>query len=359
MSLLATRMQKLRLLNPTFDSNMTRPCEYGALDFFVSQSDSGRSFVNPALAEAAMNSIGRTLEMPVIDYDAGVTVSNVRTCTIADQDNVSALYTVVFSTFGVGFTMVPSLHMNNDISYDHDFNRKMEKVIRALADALDVAAVATLAANRTQVFKDVLDYPVAGDTINADENSRFDILGDIDPIMRANCYPGQLHIVGNAGIDSLIRKLGQLGNQNAINKVLEYAGKTLHYTNNVLNETGKYATGYAVEDGNVGYLTRSGREYLRRLRIDTHEFDIVRMPLINLPVDTHYYRSLGDQSAVAGESSADMICNEKEYFGMELDIAFMVKYNSDPTTIAQPIIKFDIESLGTPRSAGVPVFNTN
>ena len=35
MSLVATRLQNWRVENPEFDRNMTRPCEYGALYFFI------------------------------------------------------------------------------------------------------------------------------------------------------------------------------------------------------------------------------------------------------------------------------------------------------------------------------------
>ena len=47
MSLIATRVQNWGVNAPQFDKNMTRPSEYGALDFFVQQTESGRSFVTP------------------------------------------------------------------------------------------------------------------------------------------------------------------------------------------------------------------------------------------------------------------------------------------------------------------------
>lgn len=358
MSLLASRVQCWIADSPQFDKNMTRPCEYGALDFFVAQSDSGRSFVTPDMRDKALNSIGKTLQIPVINYDGDVTVSNVRTCTIADAENTSAMVTVAFATFGVGFTMVPALFLNNLISLQHDFNRKMEKSARAMANALDIAAVAALAANKTQVFKDALGYTVGGNTLTTEWENRMEIMGDINPIMRANCYPGQLHIVGNAGIDSLTRKMAQLGGNNAINKVLEYNDKIFHYTNNVQNETGKYGSAYVIEDGQVGYLTRSGREHILGTRAADHEFSIMRLPILGMPVDFHGYLEVGNQSAIAGESSADMTCNLKEFYSFMVDVAFLVSYNSNPATIANPILKFDIDSP-TAQRGGIPVFVTN
>lgn len=121
MSLVATRLQNWRIENPELDRNMTRPCEYGALDFFIEQTNAPSSIINPNLRDRAFASIGNTVQVPVINYDGDVQVSNVRSCVIADDENTSALVTVVWATYAIGFTMVPAAYMNNEISYEHDF----------------------------------------------------------------------------------------------------------------------------------------------------------------------------------------------------------------------------------------------
>jgi hypothetical protein len=359
MSLIATRLQNWRIENPELDRNMFRPCEYGALDFFVEQTDAPNSIISPNLRDRAFASIGNTVQVPVLNYDGEVTVSNVRSCTIADDENTSALYEVVWKTYSVGFTMVPTLYMNNEISYEHDFNRKMEKICRALANALDTDAVAALEAAKTQVFKDLLQYQQSSNVVEVPKQMATEILGDINPIMRANCYPEMVHIIGNAGVDSLIRKLAEHGIYNDVNKRMEYDNKIIHYTNNVLNGQGKNGTFFAVADGNVGVLTRVDREALRRASANFHEWDVVRLPYIDLPVGSHYYTAVGDQSAIAGAASADMVCNVKEYFGFSVDVAYIVAYNSDPTTVANPIIKAEIDAPATNQPYGTAVYVTN
>lgn len=359
MSLLATRLQNWRVQNPELDRNMTRPCEYGALDFFIEQTNAQNSIISPNLRDRAFASIGNTVQVPVINYDGDVTVSNTRSCVIADDENTSALYQVVWQTYSVGFTMVPAAYMNNEISYEHDFTRKMEKVTRALANTLDAAAVAALAAQKTQVFKDSLQYTVTGNVVQVPQQMATEVLGDINPMMRANCYPETVHLIGNAGIDSLIRKLAQHGVYNDVNKRMEYDNKVLHYTNNVVNETGKYATFYAVADGNVGILTRVDREALRRARANFHEWDVVRLPYIDLPVGSHFYTNVGDQSEIAGAATADLTCAVKEYFSFSVDVAFIVAYNSDPTTVANPIIKGEIAAPTANTPIAMPVYVTN
>lgn len=356
MSLIATRVQAARISNPDFDKNMTRPEEYGAIDFFIDQTNAANSILTPEMKMRSMSSMGQTLQIPVINYDAGVTVSNTRTCVIADNENTSALVTVVYATYQVGFTMVPSMYSNNGITYEHDWRRKIEKVTRALADALDKGAVAALEANKTQVFKDKLYYAETANVLQVPFDMRTEILGDLNPIMRANAYPGKIHLIANAGIDSMIRKMGQHAEFNDVNKRLEYSDKVMHYTNNVVNEAGDFGTAFAVEDGNVALLTRVDRESARNAGpVQGHEWSVVTLPFINLPVGAHYYNAVGDWSAIAGESTADLTCAVKEYYGFSVDVAFMVAYNSAPTTIANPIIKIAIDSATNPNIAARPV----
>jgi hypothetical protein len=359
MSLVATRLQNWRVENPEFDRNMTRPCEYGALDFFIEQTNAPTSIISQNLRDRAFASIGNTVQIPVINYDGDVQVYNVRSCVIPDDENTSALYTIVWATYAVGFTMTPAAYMNNEITYEHDFFRKLEKITRALADTLDKGAIAALEANKTQVFKDLLNYTKQGNVIEVPTQMATEILGDINPIMRANCYPEMIHIIGNAGVDSLVRKLAQHGVYNDVNKRMEYDNKVLHYTNNVLNESSKNGTFFAVADGNVGVLTRVDREALRGTKANFHEWDVVRLPLIDLPVGSHYYTAVGDQSSIMGAATEDLTCAVKEYFGFSVDVAFLVAYNSDAATVANPIIKAEIASRAANEPLGMPVYVTN
>lgn len=355
MSLIATRVQNWRMLNPDFDKNMTRPAEYGALDFFAEQTNSANSIITPELKRRALASMGSTIQIPVINYDADVTVSNVRSCTIADNENTSALYTIVFATVAAGFTMTPSMYMNNEIDYNHDWRRKIEKVTKALADDLDKQAIAALEANKTQVFRNPLTYPITGNTVDVPWDYRTEILGDLNPMMRANNYRGRIHIIGNFGVDAMVRKLAQHDLYNDVNKRMEYADKVFHFTNNIVDESGDYATLFAVEDGNVAVVTRVDRAAARGAKANDHEWGITTLPFIDLPFGYHYYTSVGDQSAIGGASTADMICDVKEHFGFSVDVAFIVAYNSDPEVVPNPIIKAEIGSSLLPNALARPV----
>lgn len=358
MSLVNTQLQNWRMIDERLDKNMSRPLEYGALDFFVQQTEAPNSIIPSDVRERAFASMGNSVQIPVINYDGDVTVSTSRSCTISDDENTSALYTISWSTYQVGFTMTPAAYLNNEITYERDFQRKMEKVCRALATSLDTAAIAALEAQKTQVFTDALGYTTTGNVVLCPANMRSDILSDINTMMRANAYPAPLHIVGNAGVERLVRKLSEHSIYNEANRTLEFDDKTFHFTTNLSNAD-NYGGGtfYAIEDGNVAVLTRVDREALRGASALGHEWSVIRLPFIDLPVGSHYYQAVGDQSSIAGAATADLTCGIKEYFGFSVDVAFVTAYNSAAATVANPIIKAQIGDVTG--AFAQPVYITN
>ena len=349
-------MLALRKRNPAFYKNEHRLSEYGALDFFYTQSLS-----NPILSretkEEAKRSIGRTLQFPVLKYNGSIQVSNARSCVIADAENTSAIVDVTFVTYFVGFTTVPAMFSNNEIDYNEDFDAKMKACARALGEALDTAAIAKLEAVKSQVITDSLIYDVTGDSIQVPWSAREDILGDIEPIMAGDDFSGQIHIIGNQGVNSLVRKLMEKGEYNIVDKGLEWMNKNFHFTNRLSNESGKYATFYAVEERNVDMLFRFDREAVRAARGANHEWDVIMMPYINIPVGVHFYQAVGDQSAIAGDATADLDCALKDYWGFSVDVAFITSYNSNLETRANPFLKAEV-ARGAAYAQPVEVVNT-
>lgn len=342
MSLLATRMQNMRSTS-NLDKNEIRPSRYGALDVFMQQSADPAGILTPELRQKAEQSIGRTLETPVIDYDAGITIGNTRSVTIEDSENTSKMHTITFATYSWGFTIVPAMYMNNEISMQRDFEAKMNKYLYAFAKKLDGVCISALGAAKTQVFKDSLQYSKTGNVLESSWDDREGIIGDINPIMAANDHFGQIHLVGNGGFESIIRKLAQSGLYNAENKQLEYSDKVLHFTNEIVNAEGKYGTAYAVTDGMLGLLFRFERESLLGTRARTgHEWGIENLPMLNIPCGTYYYESVSDVSGIAGAATADLTRGLKQHYGFAVDVAVVTPYNSDPATNASPIIQLQV-----------------
>jgi len=344
MSLINTRIQNVRAKS-NLDKNELRPSRYGGLNLFMMQSDDPSGILTPELKQKAETSIGNVLETPVIDYDAGVTIGNTRTVTIADDENTSQMFQITFATYAWGFTIVPAMYMNNEISMQADFERKFNKYLYKFAETLDSAAIAALSAAKTQVFGDLLSYTETGNKIIAPWFARENVIGDINPMMAANDHFSDIHLLGNAGVESIIRKLAQKDLYNIENKTLEYSDKILHFSTRVANAAGEYGNMYAVNGGSVGVLTRFERESLLNTQMaDGTAWGIDTLPMINFPCGTYFYESKGDFSAIGGASTADLTRARKEHYGFAVDVAFVTPYNSDLTTIANPIMALAVES---------------
>lgn len=357
MSLVQTRIQNIRA-NSNLDKFEYRPSRYGALNAFMVQSDDPTGIITEELKQKARISIGSTLETPVIDYDADITIGNERTVTIQDSENTSKMFQITFATYAWGFTIAPAMYMNNEIGIQKDFETKMMKYIYKFAQKLDEAALAALAANKTKVIKNGLLYDKTGNTINAKWAERENVFGDLEVIMGANDFFGQLHVIGDPGVESIMRKLQQHGLYNDANKQNEFGTKIVHLTNNIAATAGKYAQGYAVNAGSLGMLTRFERDcLLGTVSGDGHEWGIATLPLLNMPVGTYFYDSVGDFSAIAGAATADMKRTRKEHYGFAVDVAFITAYNSDADTLPSPILAFNISSEDA--TYAKPVFVVN
>ena len=348
MSLVLTRIQNIRA-NSNFDKFEYRPSRYGALNAFMVQSEDPTGILTEELKQKARTSIGNVLETPVINYDADITIGSTRTLEITDSENTSKMVQITFATYAWGFTIAPAMYMNNEIGIQKDFETKMMKYIYAFAKKLDETALAALAANKTQVLKNKLLYDFSSNAINAKWSERENVFGDLEVMMGANDFYGQLHIVGDPGVESIMRKFKQN----------EFGTKIVHLTNNIAANSGKYAQGYAVNAGSLGMLTRFERDcLLGTVSGDGHEWGIATLPLLNMPVGTYFYDSVGDYSAIAGAATADMNRTRKEHYGFAVDVAFLTAYNSSPTTLASPILSFNISSENAVYAKPVVVVNS-
>lgn len=357
MSLVLTRIQNIRA-NSNLDKFEYRPSRYGALNAFMVQSEDPTGILTEELKQKARTSIGNTLETPVIDYDADITIGSTRTVTIADSENTSKMVQITFATYSWGFTIAPAMYMNNEIGIQKDFETKMMKYVYAFAKKLDEAALAALAANKTQVLKNKLLYDWSSNAINAKWTERENVFGDLEVMMGANDFYGQLHIIGDPGVESIMRKLQQHGLYNDVNKQNEFGTKVVHLTNNIA-AGGKYAQGYAVSAGSLAMLTRFERDcLLGTVSGDGHEWGIATLPLLNMPVGTYFYDSVGDYKDIAGAATADMTRTRKEHYGFAVDVAFLTAYNSSPTTLASPILAFNVSSEDAVYAKPVVVVNS-
>lgn len=346
MSLVNTLAQNFRANAPEYNKYEFRITEAGAYSAFKRQTDAGGGIISEDLKQKAFNSMGRGLQIPVIDYK-DVTIRSTRPLVIPVDENTSQLVTVTFSTLAYGFHMYPRQHFNNDIDYQRDFDAKFKAMLVKLASTLDGLADTALNAAKTQVVGQVVGgHTFASNIVSETAASLKDsyILGDLDPLQRSNDFmPFMMDVIGNQGLNSILQRMDGFGQFNQENKTLQYLSKNFHFSNQISNGVGKAATGYAVPEQSLGILTRVEPDSIFRTKLpDGHEWDTMVLPGLGLEVGTYGYIGAVDASAVAGGATGHLTRTVQQVFDFAVDIAFITPYNSDPATIPGPIIKFDI-----------------
>lgn len=89
---------------------------------------------------------------------------------------------------------------------------------------------------------------------------------------------------------------------------------------------------------------------------DGHEWGIATLPMLNMPVGTYFYDSVGDYNDIAGAATADMTRTRKEHYGFAVDVAFLTAYAHN--SLANPILAFNVSSEDAVYAKPVVVMNT-
>lgn len=350
MSVLLTRMQNFRANSP-LDRWETRITQMGAFSLMRNDGNSPGSIVTPELIQRAREAVGNTLETPVIDFDASIAIGNVANVVIADSENNSAMHTISFTRYAWGFTQVPSAFSNNELSIQRDFDAKMNKYLSAAANVIETASVTALSTAKTQILADDLgQFTLTNDVaVNAAANAE-NLTGDLGPLLAGNDFPDIFtRVVGNQSYRSHMNKtVVNHGEFNTTNETYQTADKEFYFSNKITNAAGQSATGFIVVPGSTGIIPRFEREAMMALSMPGgvnrartgHEWSVVEMPLLGIPVGTFYYESVGDQNNIVGAATADLTRGIKQHFGWCVDLAFITPYNSDRSAVASPIIQF-------------------
>lgn len=354
MTLVSTLMQPLRTkyVPKTMDKNEVRPSRYGAWDFFQKQSAMDGGILTEEAKKFIDASAGNAVTIPVLNAE-NVTISNVRSCTIAADTETSALVTLTFATFAFGFTMTPARHFNNDVSYQALFNKKMEEYLLKLAATLDSASVGTLETNRNIYFPAAMTkyYPVVGNALQIGQDQKNDFFNQLEAIMMEQDYYGNTNIVGSTSLLPMLNRLQAQGGGNATNEDFQFDLYKWNFTNRLINGAGIESTLYSVPDGNVATRNRNTPDQIAKSLIGSVDAPLKQwgeqqMPIVNLKMGTFYTRDCADQSALDGGGArmTQLQRSMVEGFAFDTDVCFVTAYNSDPANRYSPITKSEIST---------------
>lgn len=344
MSLVQTLMQPLwAKYTPQLDKNEVRKSRYGVWDFFQQQSNLADGILDEATKANIAKSFGNTVQVSVLDTK-DVTISNVRSCTIADDENTSKKLALTFITYSFGFTMIKNQYYNNNIGYQTDFNRKLDLRLLKFAALLDSAGYATLNNARNVYFPSDISayYPVVGNALQVSDDEKNDYYNNLESIMNTMDYYGKVNIVTSTSGQPLVNRLLNQGANNGINEEFQLGGYEWWKSNRIVNNAGIKSTNFALTDGNVGVYNRNDPDAINGESIgDFKKWDIVKVPIVNLDMASYYYADCADKSALHAGTTG-LTRTKVEGFEWSTDICYVTAYNSAPNTSYSPILKTEI-----------------
>lgn len=338
-------MQSLRSQYPSnLDKNEVRASRYGALDFFQQDAARANSILTPNTKALIKRSFGNSVVIPVLDSQ-DVTIGNVRSCTIADSENSSALVTLTFATYAFGFTMTPSQHYNNDVGYQADFDRKLLKYLLAFAATLDTAAVAVLETYKNQLSTALSAYyTFSGGALQVTQALKTDYYNTLEAIFQSMDYYGKTHIITNPNGVPLVKRLQNQGAGNSNNEEFQMSGYEWHTTNRIANAGGIQSTQYAVQEGSVAIDNRNDPDSIAGSNVGgIKKWEEVQVPIVNMQMGSFYTEDCADRSALQSGTTG-LTRTKLEGYEWSTDICFVTAYNSDIAAQYQPILKTQISA---------------
>jgi hypothetical protein len=335
----------------SLDKNEARGSRYGAYDYFREDAARPDSIFDQDIRAKIKASFGNSVVVPVIDAKT-VTIGNVRSCTIADDENTSKLVTLTFTTYAFGFTMYGAQYFNNDVKYQADFNRKLKNYLNQFAALLDSQGITTLENAKNQFWTGVTAYyPQVANALQVTQAQKNDYYNNLQSIMETMDFYGKPHIISNVSGQPMVRRLVNQGAGNAINEEFQLSPYDWHWTNRIANGVGIQSTHYAVQEGTCAIETRIDPDSIAGNRIgDFVEWNQVNVPLPNTPygieMGSLYRKDCVDGSALQSPNTgvAGLTATMKESFQWSVDVVTATAYNSSPTTRYNPIVKTEISA---------------
>jgi len=335
--------------NPQYNAFETAMNNYGAFKAFQDDSNSPFSIASPELKAKAQASFNTALKTPVFKNNT-LTLTASRPVTITDFHPQSAMVTLSFVTINAAFTLIPAVYLNNHMTKEEAFKNQMLNTMNAVAKALNDSSLTVLNSDKNQIAPSLLGKYTFGASILDSVLAYGEIYGTNTPRLYSdlgllldslNMQPKSPNykVIGNGGVRSVMRAMkNQYGSNNSVN-YQEETMNPFYYAQTLADAANKIATGYAVSEGSLGFITRSYPDsYLGLKSTDGHEWGSVILPGLNIPMDTYYYEGAADKSAVLTGATASKV----ESFGLSLDYCLFTNYNSDKTTKANPILKFNV-----------------
>ena len=348
MSLVATRLLSARAAYPSkMDRDELRMINFGLINAATRQNASGNSILT-AEGKQLLQQNWRVanLQIPVMSR-ASYTVSDGRSCNFSDLEANSAMLSPTYITKTTGFSMMPAKNFQNEVAYEQEFRRLYEDAERALALEVEQAIYAKLDADKNAVYSSSLvgtgnEYPLAGDALQVSTALRDHFFNEYKAVAQADEFNGPYDVIGTSVLMADVNKFINQGAGNDENQAYQFNGYNFGFSNYVTTTSGARSTGFIMPEGTIVLESRLSPEESQASESMTGiKWDNTTSQLMGgLQVGIKYTSDCADISATTG--NANDTSGLKEQWTMTVDFCLLTPYNSDDTTLAGSIHKFDI-----------------
>lgn len=346
MSLIKTYLQDIRAAHPSnLDKDENRYTVNGLLNAVLEMTNSQASIVSPDVKTKAKESEGRNLDIPVMKK-GNVTIKNARSCDVSAGQSESDLVRVVWKTMVADVVMVPGQYAKNQVAYNYDLSKKLAEIAEKFKITIEEDLETALEAAKTQVYNSSIvgdKYPNVGNAIRVTDDQRELFFNDLQAINFADdFYNPTIKVLTNHAVMPTVSHYINQGSGNSTNTNYQFAGKDFRFSNQIDNGVGVKATGYFMPDGSVGLITRTDIDARMNHKTgDGTEWAEDTIPGVPFPLGIKYHDTCSDQSALEANGLEHLTATKVEHWQISVDYAILTPYNSDETTKAGAIRKFE------------------
>lgn len=341
-----TYLQDLRTDYPSrLDPDQVRLTQTGLLSAVIEMTASPMSIVSDDLIAQARQSVGRQLDVPVMQKGI-VTLKSVRSCTVDCAQSTSGFVTITFRTLVADMCIVPSQYKKNEIARLTDMNRKITDIVEKFLVTIEEDLDTALDANKSQVYNSPIvgdKYALTAGAIQVPVAEQDHFFNDLEPINYSDdFYNTTVKMISSPSMMSPINKYINQGAGNDENTNYQFAGKDFRFSNRITNTSPAKSTGYFMPEGSIGFVTRIDPDAMdNNEATDGTRWFEDRLPGMPFSVGIKYNSKCSDQSALESNGLEHLTATMIEHWQISFDYAIIVPYNSDLATRPSSIRKVE------------------
>jgi hypothetical protein len=329
-------------LTDVYQSSELRKSNYGALE---AARESTSLLLPASTIESIRKAETQTESVTTFQREADGTGTD-RACS-GTGIGTTAVTDVTWSTLMEEFTVSAAESLGNQYNYQEMFNNLFMQRLRSLYTRIDALVVAQLeasfaAGDGTKYLNYNGAKQVPLNDHDAATNRAAFWINYMKAEMRQNDYSNNLMLVGDSMMSANTSALINQGVSTATNTAFQYGGLGWNFTNGITNNTGRDATAYVFQKGQIGLLNWTSGIY-NGTDWGTEVWSTFKDPVYGFDLELKVNRSCTDNSGSFAGAEADRV----ESFVISADFATPVAYSSTANT---GIYKYELDDDNTPAS---------